>query len=103
MPRAYSKAKYASSISMVMDQPALSVWPSVTVQLKIFPSMGPSINIFHAAYGEFEALFFIALLRPADALKTAACGDRPTLVLVSGFQVTPDLVTISKNIGRQIS
>ena len=73
------------------------------MQLKIFLSMGSSINIFHAAYGEFEALFFTALVRPADALKTVTCGGRPTLVLVSGFQVTPDLETISKNIGRQIS
>ena len=88
---------------MVMDQLDLWVCPSVTVQLRIFLSMGSSINIFHDAYGEFEALFFTALVRSADALKTAACGDSPTLVLESSFQVTPDLVTISKNIRRQIS
>ena len=88
---------------MVMDQPALWVWPSVTVQFRIVLSMGSSLNIFHAAYGEFGTLFFIALVRPANALKTAACGDRPTLVFVSGFQATPDLVAISKNIRRQIS
>ena len=59
---------------------------------KIFLSMDSSINIVLAAYGEFEALFFTALVRPAHALKTAACGDRPILVLVSGFQVTPEVI-----------
>ena len=88
---------------MVIDQPALWVWSSVTMQFTIFLSMGSTINIFHAAYGEFKALFFTALIRPAEALKTAACGDRPSIVLVSGFQVTSDLVKISKNIRKQIS
>ena len=103
IPRAYSVAKYASSISMVMDQPAFWVWPSVTIQFRIFLSTGSSINIFHAAYGEFEALFLTAFSRPADALKRASSGDRSTFVLVSGFQVTPDPVTKSKKITRQIS
>ena len=80
---------------MVMDQLALRVWSSVMVQFRIFLSMGSSVNIFHAAYGEFETVFFTALVIRAAALKTPACGDRTTLVLVRGFQVTPDLVTIS--------
>ena len=63
-----------------MDQTALWVRPSVTVQFKIFLCMGSSINIFQAVYEEFEALFFTALVRPAGA-----CDDSPTLVLVSGF------------------
>ena len=78
------------------------VWTLVTVQFRIFLSMSSSTNIFHAAHGEFEALFFIALVRAADALKTAARGNRPILVLVSGLQVTRDLVTISKNMRRKI-
>ena len=90
MARSLSKAKYASSISTMMDQPALWVW--------IFLRMGSSINIFHAACGEFEALFFTTLERPAVALKTAVCGDCPTLVLVNGFQVIPDLETSSNAI-----
>ena len=68
-----------------MDQPALWVRPLGAVQFRIFLCMDSSANIFHAAYEKFEALFFTALVSPADALKTAACGDSPTLVLVSGF------------------
>ena len=88
---------------MVMDHPALWVRPLVTVQFRIVLSMGSSIYIFQAAYREFETRFFAALVGPADALKTAAGSERPTFVLVRGFQVTPDLVTKSKNIRRQSS